>query len=208
MYKLLAAFIPIFICSILRAQKQATNPSDSSWSFSLSGFYYIIPDDKNSTTLIGTADHNRLHFEGRYNYEDRKTGSLFAGWRLEAGKKLQFAATPMAGMIFGNTNGAAPGLELELNYKKADFYSETEYVFDFSGVENSFLYTWGELGFSPIEALRMGFVYQRTRLYHNGFEVQKGLFTLFSFWKLTAGSYCFNPFSKDDIFIASVSIDF
>lgn len=204
MPKLLLTFISLLLCSLLKAQKQA----DSSWAFSVSGLYYFIPDDKNSTTLIGTADHNRLHLEGRYNYEDRKTGSLFAGWRLEAGRKLQLAVTPMAGIVFGNTNGAAPGLELELNYKKFDYYSETEYVLDFSGLESNFLYTWGELGFSPVEPLRMGFVYQRTRLYHNDFEVQKGLFALFSFWKLTAGAYCFNPFSKDDIFIASVSIDF
>jgi hypothetical protein len=71
--------------------------------------------------------------EARYNYEALHTTSVFAGWRLEAGEKLQFAATPMLGFLFGQTTGIAPGLELELSYKALDFYSETEWVADFSG---------------------------------------------------------------------------
>ena len=113
--------------------QQVQDSSKSSWSFSASGYYYLIPGDKNSGTFIGTADYKKLHLEGRYNYEDRNTGSAFAGWRLETGNKVQLEVIPMIGIVFGNTNGLAPGLELSVTYKKLDYYSETEWLIDFDG---------------------------------------------------------------------------
>ena len=88
--------------------QQVQDSSKSNWTFSMSGYYYLIPGDKNTGTLIGIADHKKLHFEARYNYEDRNTGSSFAGWRFETGKKVQLEAIPMIGLVFGNTNGLAP----------------------------------------------------------------------------------------------------
>ena len=192
----------------LLAQQQVQDSLKSNWSFSLSGYYYILPGDKNTGTLIGTADYKKLHVEARYNYEDRNTGSSFAGWRFETGKKVQLEAIPMIGIVFGNTNGLAPGLELTLAYKKFDFYSETEYVIDFDGQENNFLYTWSELAISPVGELRTGISFQRTRLYQSDLDVQTGAFAEYSFGKFTAGVHYFNPFSDDEFVIISINIDF
>src|SRR3954464_15749484 len=97
----------IFIISViylfpftLPAQQNAVDSSQSKWSFSTSGYYYFIPNDKNTFTLIGYADHKAWHLEARYNYEDRNTASVFAGLRFETGGKLQFGATPMVGIAF------------------------------------------------------------------------------------------------------------
>lgn len=207
----------IFLISVLlpahsfSQQEPTGDPTDSSgsaWSFSASGYYYFIPNDKNTFTLIGYADHKALHLEARYNYEDEKTASLFGGWRFETGKKLQFGFTPMLGIVFGNTDGLAPGIELDLAYSLFDFYSETEYVFDFAGSENNYLYTWSELAISPLNSLRAGISAQRTRLYQTELDLQRGLFAEYSFWKLTAGVHYFNPFSSDNFVILNLSIDF
>jgi hypothetical protein len=157
---------------------------------------------------LGYADHKALHLEARYNYEDVETGSVFGGWVFEAGNKLAVSLTPMIGIVFGNTNGIAPGLEASLAWKKFDFYSETEYVFDFDGKENNFLYTWTELAISPFRNFRTGISANRTRLFQSDLEVEKGIFIQYSFWKLTAGVHYFNPFSNDDFVIATLGIEF
>ena len=59
-----------------------------------------------------TADHGALHLEGRYNYEAFETGSAWVGWNFGVGEKLRLDATLMAGGVFGDTRGVAPGYHL------------------------------------------------------------------------------------------------
>ena len=182
--------------------------TSSSWSFSAAAYYYILPHEKNTTTLLGYADHKSLHFEARYNYEDRETGSVFGGYVFEGGGELSWSLTPIVGFVFGNTDGFAPGLLTSFAWKKLDFYSESEYVIDFAGKENNFFYTWTELAITPFRNFRTGISGNRTRLFQSDLEVEKGIFTQYSFWKLTAGLHYFNPFSDDYFLIATMSIEF
>jgi hypothetical protein len=194
-----------FFCCPSSAQLQEDSLK-TKWAFSVNGYYYFVPEE-NSLTLITTADHNKLHFEARYNYEDHETASAFAGWRLAANGEAELEVVPMLGIVFGNTNGLAPALELSAAFRKFDFYSESEYVFDFSGKENNFLYTWGELAIN-IKSFRTGLSWQRTLLYQTDYDIQHGVFAEYSFGKLTAGTYYFNPFSGDDVVIISLGFDF
>jgi hypothetical protein len=202
----------IFLPNITTAQGRSFGPtpdsSGSQWSFSVSGYYTILPGDENTTTLIGYADHTALHLEPRFNYEGQNTGSFFAGWKFETEGKINLLATPLIGIVFGSLNGMAPGLELEVSYKSLDFYSETEYLFDFSDNQSNYLYTWTELGISPLHSFRTGISAQRTRLYQTRLDFQRGVFAEYSFWKLTLGFHYFNPFTPDYFFIASVKFDF
>jgi hypothetical protein len=151
----LTGLILMLITSATLAQKNAgdslaTAPDTrSSWSFAADAYYYMLPAEKNTTVFIGPADYRSLHLEGRYNYEDRRTASLFVGYNLEAGHKLTLAATPMIGFAVGNTNGIVPGLEMTLTWLILDFYSESEYVFDLEGKENDYFYTWTQLAITP-----------------------------------------------------------
>ena len=212
---LITVFLSIQVAITVFAQQpandslQATSDTiPSPWSFAAAVYHYILPGEKNTTTLLGYADHKALHLEARYNYEDLKTGSVFGGYMFETGNKLVFTATPMIGFVFGNTNGMAPGLETSLAWKKLDFYSESEYVIDFDGKENNFFYTWTELAITPFTNFRTGISANRTRLYQSDLDVQKGIFIQYSFWKLTAGVHYFNPFSSDEFVIATLGIEF
>ena len=178
------------------------------WSYAATAFQYFLPNEKNTTSLIATADHDAWHIEARYNYEAEKTASVFGGYRFEAGKKLVLDITPILGFAFGNLNAVVPGLETSLTWKKFDFYSENEYVFDFEGKENNFFYNWSELGITAFDRLRAGISINRTRLFQSDLELQKGIFAQYSFWKLTAGVYYFDPFSTDNYLIATLGIEF
>jgi len=217
MKNLIISFLSISIAFTSLAQHTASDSLSkahdsttalSSWAFSAAAYYYILPHEENTTTLLGYADHKWLHLEARYNYEDRNTASVFGGYMFEGGGKLSWTLTPMIGFVVGNTDGIAPGFETSFNWKKFDFYSESEYVFDFAGKENNFFYTWTELAITPFKNFRTGISGNRTRLYQSGLEVQKGIFTQYSFWKLTAGLHYFNPFSDNQFFVATMSIEF
>lgn len=189
-------------------QTQAPDTAATVWQFGLGVYYYLLPEENNTASLIGNADYKSFHIEGRYNYEDERTAALFGGYRVETGHSFIVGATPMLGVVFGNTNGIAPGLLLDLSWKIFDFYSESEYVIDFSGSENNFFYTWTEIAVTPVSTLRTGISADRTRLYQSDLELQKGIFAEYTFWKLTAGVHYFNPFSSEDFVIATLQMEF
>lgn len=191
-----------------QAAAQLSDTAAAGWQFGLGAYYYLLPDESNTASLIGYTDYKSFHIEGRYNYEDERTASLFGGYRVETGHSFIVGATPMLGVVFGNTNGIAPGLLLDFSWKIFDFYSESEYVIDFSGSENNFFYTWTEVAVTPVSNLRTGISADRTRLYQSDLELQKGIFTEYTFWKLTAGVHYFNPFSGEDFVIATLQMEF
>lgn len=210
MKNIMFILLVIAVPELLHAQKETTDTSGKKWEFSLSGFYYFLPEEDNIFLPIFTADYKSLHLESRYNYEDLNTASAFAGWRFETGQHLQFAATPMLGFAFGNTDAFVPAIELELSYKRFDFYSETEYLVDFAGKEYNFAYTYTELAASFFkERLRTGFTGQRTRLYQEAKDYAPGIFAQYNFFdRLNAGIYYYNPFSGSNYAVVSLSVDF
>ena len=204
-------FFACFHCIAIAQVGQIQTPADSTsppLSVSVTGYYYLFPEaDNNAFTLIGYLDYKSVHLEPRYNYEGEHTGSVFAGWKFESAGKINWAVTPMIGVVFGSLKGFAPALELELSYKALDFYTENEYVIDQAGSQYNFFYSWTELGFSPFEKFRTGISAQHTRLYETGLEIQRGIFAEYSFWKLTAGIHYYNPFSTEYFFIASLNVE-
>ena len=191
------------------SSKINSDPIPDEWLFEADAFYYIIPDEVNTTTLIGTADHKALHLEARYNYEDKNTFSFFGGYNFETGKKLVLSLTPMAGFAVGNINGIIPGLEISLTCGIFDYYSESEYMFDFEGKENDYFYIWSELGISLFDNFRAGAVANRTLLYQSDREFQTGAFVQYSFRNIKARIYYFNPLSKENSYlIPTLGIEF
>ena len=192
----------------LFAQEKPIDTAGSQWNFSAWSEVFIMPDEKDIFNPTFYARHQSLHLEGRYNYEDRNTVSTWVGRKFEFGQPVEFVFVPMGGIIFGNTNGMAPGLEMEIVYRKFDFYSEMEYVFDFESRQNNLFYMYSELAIRPIDALRTGIIAQRTKLVETEHEIQRGLFAEYYFKRFRAGVFYFSPFSSDNFWIASVSVDF
>lgn len=164
----------------------------NAWSFAAATYGYLVPDDESYFSATFRADRNWAHLEARYNYEDRKTGSVWLGYNLSFGEKLVIDATPMVGGVFGNTTGVAPGYLVTLSYKTISLYSEGEFVFDAKNSGGNFFYSWNELTYSPTDWFRAGLASQKTRAYQTPLDVQRGVFAGFTYRRLDFSTYVFN----------------
>lgn len=175
------------------------------WAPSVSAFLFDPPDDELYVSPIATADRRSLHLEARYNYEDLGTGSLFAGWMFATGDRLIVTATPILGVVFGDTDGVAPGLELDLAWNELELYSEMEWVF---GSDDDFFYAWIEATLAPLPWLRLGIAGQRTRAYDTGLDTQRGPMIDVPYEHWTFGAYWFNPDrDEDDLLVFAVGYE-
>jgi hypothetical protein len=168
-------------------------PIAKAWEFSATADGYIVPHAEFFVSTTFAADRGKLHLEGRYNYEDQKTGSAWIGAKFSAGRAFMFEITPMVGGVFGNTTGVAPGYVLTLTYKRLEFYSTGEYVFDTKDRSASFFYSWPQLTYSPRDWVRVGLVAQHTKIYHTTLDTQRGVLGGFSYKKIDFTAYIFNP---------------
>lgn len=180
------------------AEELAAEPE--SWSYSLSLYGFDPPDEGSYVSGILAVDRGALHLEARYQYEDLDTGSFFVGrnfaWDGEIGVEL----VPLAGIVFGRTEGIAPGVELDLTWKALEFYVEAEYVFDLEDSDDNFFYAWSELTLAPTEWLSFGLVAQRTRVFDQELELDRGLLLRLSHEAFSLDLYFFNIEQDDPYF--------
>ncbi|NOV27636.1 hypothetical protein E5S69_29550 [Cupriavidus necator] len=195
---------------VTAATAPPTPPAEEApaWSFLLSGYWNMPRSDSDYGSGIITADHNgKLHLEARINYEARHSQSAFVGWSFSGGETIKVKATPIIGFVTGGAHGPIPGLEVSVAIGKFDYYVEAEYLVG-TGDTSAYTYTWSELGFRPVEWLRLGVVAQHTRIYGGDREFQRGGFVQLTYKKYTGGVYWFNPTSPEQVVIASLAIAF
>lgn len=210
------AVLALFFCMTAQLLAQATPGSSATkaaaatepWKYNLTVDGYIVPDETSYADPVLTADHNWLHLEARYNYEDLRTGSLWAGYNFSAGKTLSLSVTPMIGGVFGRTNGVAPGCEASLTYKKIEASISNEYVFDTGSKNGNFYYAWPQLTFSPVSWFRVGAVAQHTKIFESSLDIQRGFLVGASHkqWEFT--TYVFNPELAEPTVVLELGVSF
>jgi hypothetical protein len=183
-------------------------PADPAWAFALTAYPTIVRGGDNYTSAIATADRGPLHLEARVNYESVGARSAFVGWNVSGGDEFKWELTPLLGGAWGTTRAFVPGLEASLAWKQLDVYVEAEYVRDSSERTDSYVYAWSELGYRPVEWLRVGVAGQRTRVYGGDRDYQRGPFAQVTLGPVTIGGYWFNPGSSDQIFVGMLSATF
>ena len=208
--KSIVAAVLCCICFAATAQYKADNPtkdSTSDWDIVPNLNFYFIPDDFFILPII-TADKNKLHLEARYNYEDRETFSLWGGYNFEGGNKLSYTITPMIGGVVGLSNGLAPGLRFQLDYRRLTLASESEYFFDLDENENNFYYNWSDLSYSIKEWLWSGVSVQRTRAYSSSLDIQYGLLIGGGYKRWELNTYVYNIGNVETFLMVSISAEF
>ena len=83
----LAVLALLALTATATAQEPASPPAAATdaeaektgWEFGLSGALYVLPDEGDYLQPTFKADRGILHFESRYNYEDRDSTSFFVG---------------------------------------------------------------------------------------------------------------------------------
>ena len=173
----------------------------------MQAFGTFVPDDGDYIMPIASADRGSLHLEARYNYEELHTGSAWVGWTFGGGEKVEWEVTPMAGAIFGDLDGFGAGWEMSLNWRKLEFYSESEFVWDSSGHDGNFFYNWSELTVAPTDKFRLGLVAQRTRIPHFGRDLTPGLLAGGTIGKAELGAYAFDT-EGGPTYMVSIALDF
>jgi hypothetical protein len=171
------------------------------WDYSLTVDGYLISNQNGYAQPTFTADHRWLHLEARYNYEDFRTGSLWAGYNFSWGKTWQFEVTPMIGGVFGRANGIAPGCEASVGWKILEFSIDNEYVFDTNSKTGNFYYSWPQFTITPVKWFRFGAVAQHTAVFETKLNVQQGFFVGFhrklrDHKKIEFTTYVFDPGSS------------
>jgi hypothetical protein len=193
--------------SAVAAEEVAAAPAPE-WAFSAVGNGYLLPDEEDFLLGIVTADRGPLHLETRYNYEDRRTASILAGWTFSGGDKVEWAVTPLLGAAGGDTDAILPAVELSLAWKQLDYYFEGEIAYDLHDSADNFIYGWSELGWTPVGWLRVGLVGQRTRVVDTGLDIQRGVMAQGIAGRFTFGADWFNPGSDDEFVVAILEVDF
>jgi hypothetical protein len=178
------------LSATVRGQQREHNDS-TKWEISTDINLYFIPHDFFIDPVV-MADHGGLHLEGRYNWEDRNTFSAWIGKNYSGGKKIEYKITPMAGLVAGQTQGLAPGLEFNIGKNKVEFSNSVEYVFDTNVKEDSYFYSWNDLTYSIKDWVWVGLSTQRTRVYKTNLDLQRGLIIGFGFKKLEFTTYLYN----------------
>jgi len=168
----------------------------------VSVYVYFPPDAGNFLQPTLTADHEWVHLEARYNYEERDTGSVWLGYNLSGGRQLEWTFSPMLGAVFGKLSGVAPGYRGSLSWQALELYSEGEYVIDTANSSASYFYNWSELSLGMFDRLRIGVVVQHTHVYQSKREIQRGVLAGFSYQRVDLTGYFLNPDHAPTVVIA------
>jgi hypothetical protein len=190
------------------AAAQDAAPEAPKTTGSITGYYYFMRDEPDFSVGVATLDYGALHLEGRYNYEVSNAGSAFVGWKFSGGETVTYEVTPIVGGLFGAGRGFIPGVEASVAWKAVDAYIEAEYVDDRAQPGSAYYYAWCELGYRPVEWLRIGLVGQRTHEVNTGRDLQRGVFAQATWQKATLSVYVFNPDDAARYVIASLGLRF
>jgi len=178
------------------------------WEFSASLYGYAVRDGRDYLALTLMADRDWLHLEGRFNYENFDTASLWFGYNLSFGETVTLDLTPMIGGILGDTDGIAPGYEMTLGYKWLELYTEGEFVLDLNTSDDNYFYSWSELTVSPTDWLYGGLAAQRTKLRDEDSEVALGPMIGFAYKWAEFSLYWFEPGNDDQTFATAFTVNF
>jgi hypothetical protein len=75
-------------------------------------------------------------------------------------------------------------------------------------VFDSYLYAWSEIGFRPLEWLRIRIAGQRTNTYNSDRDIRRGPFAQVTWRQVTLGGYWFNPGSSDQVVVGLIGVTF
>lgn len=192
----------------ISAQSLQSDPDTGNISGSVEIDYNFVQDDDDYLMPTVTLELGAIHFEMRHNYEEKNSGSFWAGMKMQTGEEAVFSVTPLAGVVLGSVAGFAPGLEMELDYGILNALTNSEYFFNGEDSDESFFYTWNEFTVTAGGLLTLGAVIQRTKIKSEEGDVQAGLLIGLTYENLYITAYAFDPDKADRNFLIAVGYEF
>lgn len=171
--------------------------------------YHVVGNNHNymPMSIAQFQSDKKWYAEGRYNYEELETFSMYVGKTFSKQRDLSYSLTPLLGAALGKFNGVSAGINMDFDYGNFFFSGQSQYSFSTDQRTDNFFYNWSELGYQPLEWLYGGVSVQNTRLYKTETIFEPGILVGFSFRNLTIPLYTFAPFKKNRYFMLGLSIE-
>ncbi|WP_157069906.1 hypothetical protein [Sandaracinus amylolyticus] len=159
-------------------------------------------------TRVLWLDRGLLHVEARYGYEGDDIATALGGLHFAGGSTLTYDVHLALGLSAGATSGGVVAYRAELVLGTLDLSSEGELFVEWSQRAEAFFFTWTELGWSPIEWLRVGGAMQRTRFYQSARDVDAGPFAGVSSESIDVALYLFGLGTDETNGLVSIGVTF
>jgi hypothetical protein len=171
--------------------------------------YHVVGSNRNylPMSIANFQNQKKWYAEGRYNYEDIRTFSLYFGKTFSREQDLSYSFTPLIGGAMGDFNGLSTGLNLDLDFRNFFFSAQSQYSLSTDDRGSNFFYNWSELAYQPLKWLYGGVSFQNTRLYKTQMSFEPGFLIGYTFKNLSVPLYTFSPFSKERYFMLGLTVE-
>jgi hypothetical protein len=172
---------------------------------------YCYVKNRKMATLVPILNYetpNHLYIEGRYNYEELNTLSLYVGKNLTGVvRKVSYSVIPLIGVVAGQFKGGSAGFNAAVEYSNFFFSTQSQYTVSINKNYSDFYFTWCELGYQPLKWVYAGFTVQQTYLQNvETLYTEPGFVLGFSLGKFTLPLYVFNPLQNSNYFVLGLNL--
>ncbi len=171
--------------------------------------YYYMGRYKtfNIVPVVYYQTDNNWYAEGRYNYEAINTLSLYAGKTFEKKDAFSYSGSPIVGVVLGQMNGGSAGINLEMDYKRFFFNTQSQFTFSVQQLRNNFFYSWSDLTYRFSESFSAGISLQQTKLYQINGAFERGFLIKPGFKSWTFPLYIFSPETNERYFVLGINYE-
>jgi hypothetical protein len=172
-------------------------------------YYYIQKNEPLTLVPIVHIQNDRnWYVEARYNYEELRSASVYVGKNFsKESESLYYSVTPIIGGVAGKFTGGSAGMNLQVEYGKFFFYSQSQFTFTPKSKGNNFLFGWAELAVEPLPWVYLGLSLQHTHdLRTHGKVTEEGIVIGFNFRRWTFPLYGFNLGDSQRYFILGINL--
>jgi hypothetical protein len=172
--------------------------------------YYYVQKNQPVTLVpvVHIQNSRNWYVEARYNYEELRSASLYIGKNFSKEiKSFYYSVTPVIGGVAGKFTGGSVGVNLQMEYEKFFFYSQSQFTFTQKARGNDFVFSWAELGVEPLPWMFFGLSLQYTHdLWNHTNMTEEGIVVGFNFRRWTFPLYGFNLQDQQRYFILGINL--
>ena len=172
----------------------------------LQQYYYMGAYREFSVVPIASYQtSNNWYMEARYNYEALNSFSLYYGKTFEKTAPVSYQVSPILGFVAGSLDGGSVGMNLEMDYNKLNFNTQSQYTFSIDKRSNSYVYSWSDLTYQLTDRFAAGVSLQQTKLYQVNGTFESGILVKAAYNAWTFPLYIFRPGTGNRYFVLGIN---
>lgn len=181
-------------------------PARREWAYEAGLAAYLFQEDGDFAQPSFVANRGALGLEARFNDVAVRSFSGLIGWRFTADRAVDAELIPKIGFAVGTIDAVIPALQFAFTFRRLEFSGEAQFVIDIHNSRDTFFYSWSELSVRTTDWLRLGMAMQRTRVFTEPRDIQRGILAGVTFGRVAGTVYWFNPDSDRGYVVAAISV--